>query len=177
MARLDRRLTKALSSTLLCCFALGTGLGAQTSYPQNGVTAAQGYPISTLTPGTDYIWADSTHARWKVSNGGVGGASGLDLAIWPCGGAQGGIVYSGSPAVSSVYPETCLPYPSTVDAGVPLLEGSAYPQWGSENLNLQTYSVVSEVPVRPQAQPTPKPRTTSQVPPGSTFSASNSRTL
>jgi len=122
---------------------------------QNGITASQGGPISPLNLGTDYLWADSADARWKVSNGNVGGSAGLDLAIWPCGGAQGGLVYSGTPAVNSVYAETCLSMTS-IKPGVPLIVGasSIVPSWGgaissttdSLSLDLQGWTAVVERP-------------------------------
>jgi hypothetical protein len=127
-----------LCSLLFYFFTLTTNLRAQTQ--QNGISAKEGNAISPLTVNFDYLWADSTVLRWMVS---LDGGTAVPMSIWPCGSLAGGMVYSTTNTGTDL--ETCLPYPITIDTGVPLLVGSAHAQWGSTYLNLQANPLVAEL--------------------------------
>lgn len=111
-------------AALLAFFCLNTALMAQ-----NGITAAEGIPISGQT-GVDALWSDSADKRWKVNNHNSA-SSPADLAVWACPSQLGGIVYSGSPILGASNAEACLSLSAT--AGVPLLTGAAAPQWGGNS--------------------------------------------
>jgi len=110
---------------------------------QNGISAAEGSPISSPASPNDYLWADSAGKRWKVSNN--GGAT-QALSVWACPTQSGGIVYSVAPTNGSdMNTETCLSLPAIPTSGIPLLIGSSAPQWGAANLDIQGNALVSEI--------------------------------
>jgi hypothetical protein len=112
---------------------------------QNGVTATESGTITGSTT-FDALWADSADQRWKVNNHGVGA---VDMAVWPCTTSTflGGIVFAGNPPLgSSINTETCLQLVGTTP-GVPLLSnGATAPQWGGSLLDLQGWTLASEIP-------------------------------
>jgi|GEM_PF-5151326 len=106
----------------LVCLTLTAGALAQTS---SGLNSVEGVSIMG-TGTTDTLWADSTVHRWSLYNNTNGS---LLLAVWPCGGSSGCLTYSGSSAVSTVYPETALPIGST-DSFLQV-SSSSLPAWSN----------------------------------------------
>ena len=130
-----RRLASAI---LLTISSLGSGipLVAQTN---SGFNAFESGTMGGTTGGYDNMWADSSQQRWMLNNHTHGN---LPVAAWPCL-APGCIPVAGTTQIGTIYTETHLDF--TNIPGVPLLEGSALPQWGATFLNLQANALVTEI--------------------------------
>jgi hypothetical protein len=120
----------------------GTSLSAQIGSGLNATETGTAIGGSTAT---DTLYADTTNQRWLMTNHNSGP---YPVAAWPCT-TEGCIVIGGTSQVGSYWTEQQLVF--TNAPGVPLLQGSAIPQWGGTNastaisLDLQNWALVSEV--------------------------------